>query len=280
MHILHWNEFASGDEAFHVAGLSSSSPPSMEEHTHAGFAECFLVVSGRVRHLVNGAEQDLSAGQFVLMRPSDRHRFRPARNDPFSFRNVAFPSSVLDDLRRRYFPDGEWLADERGALPPVVTLRDAALERMELRIARLMSRPRRRIYIDLFLLEVLADPPEPARRGGPPLPDWLERACDALNDPAAFAEGIPALFRLAGRSPEHVTRELKRRTGETPTERVNRLRIEHAARRLLLSGENITDIAYGSGFESLSYFSALFKKRFGLAPRDYRKKNQAAVFAG
>jgi len=112
------------------------------------------------------------------------------------------------------------------------------------------------------------------------MPDWLECACEAMRDSAQFTEGTPALFRLASRSPEHVSRELKRCTGETPTELINRLRLEHAARRLLLSGEDITTIAYNSGFETLSYFSSLFKKRFGLTPRDYRKKHRAAVFGG
>ncbi len=277
---LHWNDFSLEDEAFHVAGLSSDQKQETGEHTHKGFAECFLVVSGRLRHQVNGKEQVLRAGQFIMIRESDTHSFRPLRGESFTFRNIAFRTESLTFIRNRYFPNQPdfWGGSEE--LPAVWTLMDENLERMEHRFSRLTTQPRERITIEQFLLDLLTDRPSQNHRTAALMPDWLELACEAVRDPVHFVEGIPALFRLAGRSPEHVSRELKRCTGETPTELINRLRLEQAARRLLLSGEDITTIAYNSGFETLSYFSALFKKRFGLSPRDYRKKNRAAVFGG
>jgi len=254
---LHWNDFSPEDEVFHVAGLSSGQKQETGEHTHEGFAECFLVVSGRLRHLINGKEKILRAGQLVMIRETDRHDFRPVRGELFSFRNVAFRAETLNYIRQRYFSNQYDFWGGSGELPAVWTLDGAALERMEGRIARLAAGARKRIYIEQFLLDVLTDPPQRPGRVTDIMPDWLERACEALRDPAQFTEGIPALFRLAGRSPEHVSRELKRCTGETPTGRVNRLRLETAARRLMLSGEDITTIAYDCGFETLSYFSSL-----------------------
>lgn len=278
MHTLYWNDFSLDDEVFHIAGLSAAQAYGANEHSHNGFVECLLMVSGRVRHLINGQEQRLRAGQFVMIREFDHHDFRRLRGEPFSFRNIAFRNETLEFIRERYFPaqNNFWGGD--AALPEVWTLDDAALERMERRIARLSASPQKRITLDQFLLDVLTDPPSHPHHALTPIPDWLDRACGALRDPAASAQGTTALFRLAGRSPEHVSRGLKHYTGETPTELVNRLRLEQAARRLLLSGENITTIAYDCGFETLSYFSSLFKKRFGLTPRDYRKTHRAAVF--
>jgi AraC family transcriptional regulator, dual regulator of chb operon len=278
--ILHWNDFSLKDEMFHVAGLSSDQTHEAGEHTHEGFAECILVISGRLKHLINGEEKVLRAGQFVMIRPEDRHDFRAVRAEKFSFRNVAFRTTTLDYINNRYFPNQSdfWGADCDAS--PLWTLEGSALQRMELRIARLMTRPRKKIYIEQFLLDVLTDAPTQQNHFVSVMPDWLENACAALNHPSEFSAGISALFRLAGRSPEHVSRELKRCTGETPTGLVNRLRLEHAARRLLLSGKDITTIAYDCGFETLSYFSGRFKKQFGLTPRDYRKKHRAPVFGG
>lgn len=278
--ILHWNDFSLADDAFHIAGLSLEQVRGTGNHSHKGFAECFLMVSGRVKHLINGREQILRTGQFVMIRPSDQHDFQPVRGEPFSFRNIAFRAETLDFIRERYFPTQRsfWGGDE--TLPEVWTLADDSLERMEQRNAQLMTKPRTRIYIEPFLLDVLTDPPPGTQRTAVLMPNWLERACEALRDPVKSTQGTPAFFRLAGRSPEHVSRELKRCTGETPTELINRLRLEHAARRLTLSGEDITTIVYDCGFKTLSYFSSLFKKRFGLTPRDYRKKHCAVVFGG
>lgn len=280
MQVLRWNDFAGDEEAFHVAGLFSGQMRGVVEHAHDGFVECLWVSSGRLRHGVNGEVSILHAGQFVMLRAADRHDFQSVRGEDFSFRNIAVKDETLAFLGARYFsatPDF-WGGVER--LPTVWTLTGAALERMERRIARLAEKPRERIYIEQFLLDVLIDSPLCVSSASSLMPDWLERAREGLNDPTEFACGTDALYRLAGRSPEHVSRELKRCTGETPTQLVNRLRLEHAARRLVLSGDEITTLAYDCGFETLSYFSALFKKHFGLTPREYRKKHRTAVFGG
>ncbi len=279
MHSLCWNDFSLNEEDFHVAGLSAAQVHGANEHTHDGFVECLLMVSGKMRHLINGKEQLLRAGQFVMIREADQHDFRPIHDEPFAFRNIAFRTETLEYIQKRYAPTQDSFWGGNDVLPNVWTLDGTAFERMELRIARLTASLRKRIYIEQFLLDVLTDSLQRPRHMKI-MPDWLECACEAMRDSAQFTEGTPALFRLASRSPEHVSRELKRCTGETPTELINRLRLEHAARRLLLSGEDITTIAYNSGFETLSYFSSLFKKRFGLTPRDYRKKHRAAVFGG
>ncbi len=280
MQTLHWNDFSLSDEAFHVAGLSSGQVRETGEHSHDGFAECFLVVSGRMKHRINGQERILCTGEFVMMRPSDRHDFQPVRGESFTFRNIAFRAETLEFIRERYFPTQHTFWGGNEELPEVWTLDGEPLRRMERRIARLMTKPHTQLYIEQFLLDVLTDPPSHPHSTLAPMPDWLEHTCEALRNPVESAGGTAALFRLAGRSPEHVSRELKRCTGETPTALVNRLRLEHAARRLLLSGGDITTIAYDCGFETLSYFSLLFKKRFGLTPRDYRKKHRAAGFGG
>ncbi|HJP67724.1 MAG TPA: helix-turn-helix domain-containing protein, partial [Sphingomicrobium sp.] len=43
-----------------------------------------------------------------------------------------------------------------------------------------------------------------------------------------------------------------------------------AARRLTAGGTSISEIAYGVGFSSPAHFSARFRERFGMTPREYR----------
>jgi AraC family L-rhamnose operon regulatory protein RhaS len=54
-------------------------------------------------------------------------------------------------------------------------------------------------------------------------------------------------------------------------EYLNQCRLEHAARMLREDPtRSITDIAFACGFNSSQYFATAFRKRFGLAPANYR----------
>jgi len=48
------------------------------------------------------------------------------------------------------------------------------------------------------------------------------------------------------------------------------LRLERAAHLLSRSENKIVDVALESGFASVSLFNALFKRRFHIAPREWR----------
>ena len=60
-------------------------------------------------------------------------------------------------------------------------------------------------------------------------------------------------------------------TNTSPLDYLNRCRLEWAARRLRHEQEApITDIAFESGFSSSQYFATQFRRRYGMAPREYR----------
>ena len=63
----------------------------------------------------------------------------------------------------------------------------------------------------------------------------------------------------------------KRHTGMTPTEYINKFRIEKACILLKNTSQCITDIALAVGFDDSNYFSRIFKKYTGLTPREYKK---------
>jgi AraC family transcriptional regulator len=58
--------------------------------------------------------------------------------------------------------------------------------------------------------------------------------------------------------------------GETPRAHVERVRLERAAYRLAVTGEQVVDIALSIGFESHETFTRAFRRRFGVTPSDWR----------
>ena len=59
---------------------------------------------------------------------------------------------------------------------------------------------------------------------------------------------------------------IKEKTNRSLSNYIRLYRLNHAQRLLKLGDKNISEIAYDSGFSSLSYFSKSFKDEFGYSP--------------
>jgi AraC-like DNA-binding protein len=75
---------------------------------------------------------------------------------------------------------------------------------------------------------------------------------------------------LAGMSEAAFCRYFKARANKTFIDFVNEIRIGHACKLLLEDKFTIAQIAYDSGFDSLSNFNRNFKRYIGHTPREYK----------
>ena len=66
-------------------------------------------------------------------------------------------------------------------------------------------------------------------------------------------------------------RYFKKQTNMTFTEFVNQYRIERA-KNLLMQNNNVSEVCFAVGLESLSYFNRIFRAIVGVNPSDFRKK--------
>jgi AraC-like DNA-binding protein len=71
---------------------------------------------------------------------------------------------------------------------------------------------------------------------------------------------------------DHFIRLFKKEMSCTPGKYINQKKIEAAQLRILIGQTSIKDIAYGLGFDNLSYFNRLFTKIAGESPGKYRKR--------
>ena len=72
-------------------------------------------------------------------------------------------------------------------------------------------------------------------------------------------------------SPKYFCRFFHEMTHRTPIDYLNYYRIERACYQLITTNLSITEIAYASGFNDLSYFIKTFKKYKGTTPKKYLK---------
>ncbi len=71
---------------------------------------------------------------------------------------------------------------------------------------------------------------------------------------------------------KYLFRIFKEFTGQTPTDYINRMRIDHACYLMTVKSYTVTEASFESGFNELSYFSRVFKKYKGISPGEYRRR--------
>ncbi len=82
------------------------------------------------------------------------------------------------------------------------------------------------------------------------------------------------LCEIADLSESTLRRLFKEQTGKTLYEFIKENKMNYAARKLLITSDAISSIAYELGYESPSYFAKCFKEIFGISPQEYRKTSQ------
>lgn len=82
---------------------------------------------------------------------------------------------------------------------------------------------------------------------------------------------VTGLCREIGVSNSVLYRKLTKLTGKSPVEFIRYIRLQNAARLMKNEEVNVSEAAYRSGFNDLSYFSRSFKSQFGNTPKQFLK---------
>lgn len=265
-------------EAFHFARKNLATQYPAKAHDHDYF-EIFLIERGRTAHWINGVTQTLGMGHLAFVRPGDVHAFCADEATGCQISNIMFRLETARHFIDRYgtSTDGRFL-DARGPLPDMVRLTADRFDHAVGIARQLQASERSLARIDEFLLVLVNHLADATGSEFAAWPQWFAEACSAAQSRDVFRHGTSGFLRAAGRSREHVCRTCKALTGLTPSEYVNRIRLDYAARLLRNDEASIETIAVECGFENLSYFYRLFRRRFAESPRGYRLSHRRSPF--
>ena len=108
----------------------------------------------------------------------------------------------------------------------------------------------------------------------------VQKVKQYINDHYTEVLRLDDLAGLAGMTPTSFSRFFKLRTGKSLSDYVLDIRLGNAARALVDSTRNISEICFECGFNNLSNFNRIFKARRGVTPKEFRamyKKNKVIV---
>ncbi|HHW49130.1 MAG TPA: AraC family transcriptional regulator [Clostridiaceae bacterium] len=254
-------------------------------HRHT-YYEIFLIYSGRLLHEVNNKVIEIPSNTIIFIRPDDFHQYRQLGEENCGLVRLWVSTQIMEDLLR-------FLGNSSGVkrlledkLPPIASIQQTEMQSFVKRFEAVFSlhqeeESRRVATLKQLLIELvfhfigIMNPVQ-----GENLPPWLTELCRQISLKDNFVLGLERLFDLSPVSREHLSRSFKKYLGTTPTQYINRLRLNYAANQLANTNRKIVDICYDSGFGNLSYFYQSFKSAYGVTPKEYRFQKLTPVDLG
>lgn len=246
--------------------------------------ELIVIKKGRGIVSVDFQSKTVSAGDIVLVRPGQLHAIHQNESDEMEYENIIFKTSLLiSDSRELCARDfllplfqGETASDTflTSSCPShpdmlccishIDELCDARPKGYQLAVKGCL------LQFFFFLLT--------NAKKGDSVPKIKTKSLEKLKMILKYVEEhytepirIDDIAALTFYSKSHFMKFFKEHMGMGFIEYLNDYRLTMAARMLSTETLPVLEIAADSGFENLSYFNRLFKRKYGQTPGEYRR---------
>ena len=103
-------------------------------------------------------------------------------------------------------------------------------------------------------------------------PQWLHTLVLTFQNPDAFSKQLCDITANIPYSYSYIQKQFKHHIGIPPIEFFNAAKLAYAKELLTNTNTSIINVSSALGFESPAHFNHLFKKAFGIAPKQFRKQ--------
>ena len=237
------------------------------KHTH-NYIEVIYMCQGRTTHIINGTEVILETGDLLFLNQNAVQEILPADRDDIAVNFIVLPefldtafSMMGDEENQLYFHVADIL--------PVQNL----IENMVWTIFYDSSNKRSCTQITMGLLFLqLLNCMDKMESGGSKYDTEIAAAVlSYIND--HYKKGtLSELAAQMGYDVYWLSREIRRRTGKTYKELLQEKRMQQAVYMLTNSAVPVTDIIESVGYDNTSYFYRIFREKYGMSPKEYRKQ--------
>jgi AraC-like DNA-binding protein len=99
----------------------------------------------------------------------------------------------------------------------------------------------------------------------------IEKAFEYMNANFNREITLAEVSKIASMPEASFSRFIKKRTGITFIDSLNEIRLGHASRLLIDTTQTIAEIAYKCGFNNISHFNRIFKRKKMCTPKEFRE---------
>lgn len=250
-------------------------------HWHEEF-EIILVTFGRGIISVAGESFLCREGDIVMVPPEKIHSIESSGKNKFAYYNILFDLSFLEEnpdsiCSKRFLSKFENCTslssyhlkkksqlNER--LFPLVKDLTPFWEQDEIESALLIKA---RLFEILYVIRneaAVSDPGKSSKAKS----ERLKKTLSFVKENFFEKISVRDAAKNAGLSPSRFMKVFREDTGRSFVQYLNDYRLELSAEELCSTDKSVTEIAENAGFESLSYFILLFKRKFSCPPNEYR----------
>ncbi|MDO5351975.1 MAG: AraC family transcriptional regulator [Succinatimonas sp.] len=249
-------------EAYRFEGIMQPFPNHFHEYYVIGFVE-----NGKRVLSCKNKEYNLDKGSIVLFNPGDNHACIQSDEGSLEYRGFNISVEVMLDLAKeisgkRFLPgfSRNVIYDEE----LICCLR--TLHEMLLTGTEDFSKEEAFLFLISMLMQNYCQPFESC------IPECrleIEKACEFIEKHYKSQIYLAEICKYAGLSKSTLLRAFTKSKGVTPYRYLENIRINEA-KKLLVQGVSLLDVAIQTGFSDQSHFTNYFSSFIGLAPGVYR----------
>ncbi|MBQ8428986.1 MAG: AraC family transcriptional regulator [Clostridia bacterium] len=241
-------------------------------HTHEDYIEIFIVTKGKLVHHFGKEKIVMQTGDAFIMLPEQRHKHSPYKNYASQHINLTCRIPFAKEMFKLYFetdsPHFQYQLIHLNAktFEMALTYQQLVLGAKTEETHMLLVKSFVAFAFSLFHTSKNTEEEEKH------IPEWLQDFIQKLNNLDFTADfNLSDIYAWSNYSQTTLSREFKKHMGQTLISYINDLKLNYACNQLKHTDLPILAISSSLGFDSLSHFSHLFKKKYGIPPLQYRK---------
>lgn len=253
----------------------------MNFHSHEGY-ELYFLLEGSGNYVCEGCLYPLQGNDLIMVEAHEIHKAAPRTGAVYNRTVINFlPEFLLPGSRMKLLemfsksnpPERRHLLlhdREHGFIYRLLERMDEEYTAKEPGYEQVLQ-----IYLNRLLTAIYrlsSDSQSRPALAASPVNTKVEALVQYLSRHYAEDIVLNDLAKTFYIDPYYLCHLFKRTTGESIRQFIHYTRIHHAKQYLLSTDWSIADVANKVGFNSISYFSYIFKRQEGLTPQAYRKK--------
>jgi AraC family transcriptional regulator of arabinose operon len=237
----------------------------------AGCSQYILLycVAGSGNVVIEDKNFDLHANHYIILPKNIPHQYTSSQNNSWTIYWIHIKGDNADILFSRYIENAElpvfYAYDERRfrEFELILKILENSFESRDLEIVNLM--------LQNFLSHLIyAKEINPSQMEL----DKITKSITFMKTNISENYSLQDLAAEQCLSVTHYSRLFRAKTGRSPNQYFNELKIQKACQYLYFSDLNIKEICVEIGFSDQYYFSRLFKKVMGIAPAIYKNQHK------